>query len=82
MATNQDMTGQDRMGQDRSGLVGTFEFVCLCVTYAAMPKFCACYLQIFYHSGKNMIGHDRAGQLISEHVGTECFWMQNFVASK
>ena len=75
VVTDQDMTGSDKMGQDSSGLVGTFEFVCLCVTYTAMHKFCACYLQIFYHSSKNRIGHDRAGQFMSEHVRTECFWM-------
>ena len=68
-----DKKGGDRSGHDRSGLLNLFAFV---------YKFCARFLQIFYHSGKNMIGHDRAGQLMSEHVRTECFWMQNFVASK
>ena len=32
------------MGQDRSALVGTFEFVRLCATYAARHKFCACFI--------------------------------------
>ena len=36
----------------------------------------------FYQSGKNRMGHDRAGQLMSGHVRTDCFWTQNFVAYK
>ena len=42
---------------------------------------CFC-LQFFYQWGKNRMGHDRAGQLMSGHVRTDCFWTQNFVAYK
>ena len=45
------------------------------------------YQQIFYQSGKNMMGHDRVGQFMSKHVRTECFgckilWPPNNVGLK